>query len=234
MSVPDPDHKKTYRSEAETYDLLISREDHQGNLLREIERIRKPDDLEILDLGAGTGRLGFLLSERAKSFTALDVSPSMLSYAGRKMRGRGMPFFQICAGDHRALPLRSRSFDLVLSGWSICYLADWFPQTWEKELATALAEIRRVARPGGMVILIETQGTGYESPHPPQHLEAYFHFLRDEGFRFSWVRTDYQFISIEEAVSVSRFFFGDELSSRVEKGESLILPECTGFFWKTL
>ena len=80
-----PDHKKTYHSETENYDRLINREDWQGNILREIERICPPDGLDVLDLGAGTGRFETLLAGRAASLTALDLFPAMLGIAREKL-----------------------------------------------------------------------------------------------------------------------------------------------------
>ena len=229
-----PDHKKTYHSETENYDRLITCEDWQGNIMREIERICPPDGLAILDLGAGTGRFEMLLAGRAASLTALDLSPAMLGIARAKQVDLNAKNTRLAAGDHRAIPLKGQSFDLVISGWSICYLADWYPETWRDELRKAFAEIRRVIRPGGRVILVETQGTGFEIPNPPPHLAAYFDYLLHEGYDFSWVRTDYRFTDLKEAVSISGFFFGEEMAARVKENNWVILPECTGFWTKVL
>jgi ubiquinone/menaquinone biosynthesis C-methylase UbiE len=229
-----PDHKETYRSETENYDQLIAREDFQGNLLREIERICPPDGLDILDLGAGTGRFETLLAERAASITALDLSHAMLKIARGKLVKLDTKNHNLIAADHRALPLRNHFFDMVISGWSICYLADWYPETWREELDRAFIEIRRVTRSGGRVILLETQGTGFESPTPPPHLADYFVFLQEAGFQFTWARTDYQFHDLDEAITISRFFFGEELAARVRANEWIVLPECTGFWTRTL
>lgn len=229
-----PDHRNTYKNETETYDRLISREDYQGNLTREIVRIQNPDGLDILDLGAGTGRLSSLLAGRAGRVTALDLSPAMLEIAAENLRGFGASNFLAAAADHRALPLPDDYADMVVSGWSICYLADWYRDTWRSEVEKAFAEISRVLRPGGRLIIIETQGTGFEAPTPPPHLYDYFAFLREAGFAFSWIRTDYRFEDLKEAVEISGFFFGEELAKKVEQNEWVILPECTGFWTKTL
>jgi ubiquinone/menaquinone biosynthesis C-methylase UbiE len=229
-----PDHKKTYRSEAEKYDLLISREDYQGNLIREIERIRVPDGLDIVDLGAGTGRLSLLLASRSASLIALDIATRMLQSANHKLLGSGVKKFLTAAGDHRALPLSDGVSDLVISGWSVCYLVDWYPASWKKELDKAFMEIERIVRPGGTILLIETQGTGYSSPYPPPHLENYFKYLEDAGFTFSWIRTDYKFMNLEEAVTITKYFFGEELAKKVTEQNWVILPECTGFWEKNL
>ncbi len=229
-----PDHKKTYRNETENYDQLISREDFQENILREIERICPPDGLDILDMGAGTGRFEVLLAGRAGSLTALDLSPAMLGIARQKLIEIGAKNWHVAAGDHRALPLRSRNYDMVLSGWSICYLVDWYPDSWQRELKLAIDEIKRVIRPGGRLILVETQGTGFENPTPPPHLGEYFKYLRENGFIFTWIRTDYAFSDLDEAKSISRFFFGEELAAKVEENNWVVLPECTGFWTKVL
>jgi len=229
-----PDHKNTYRSEADKYELLISREDYQGNLIREIERIRVLDGLDIVDLGAGTGRLSVLLAPRAASLIALDIAPRMLQLANKKLMNLGLNNYVAAAGDHRALPLSNQIADLVVSGWSICYLADWFPASWKAELDEAFLEIERIVRPGGFILLIETQGTGYSSPHPPPHLRDYFEYLNRSGFTFTWIRTDYQFANLNEAVSMTDYFFGEDLAKIAAEKEWVILPECTGLWVKSL
>ena len=70
--------RKIYQSDGDRYEALIAREDYQGNILRAIEEILKVDGLDILDLGAGTGRLTLLLVSRAKSIRSFDASAEML------------------------------------------------------------------------------------------------------------------------------------------------------------
>ena len=84
-------------------------------------------------------------------------------------------------------------------------------------------------RPGGKIVLIETQGTGFEPPHPPQHLLEYYEFLKEQGFESTWFRSDYEFDSAVEARELTEFFFGQELADQFS---GRILPECTGIWWK--
>lgn len=51
------------------------------------------------------------------------------------------------------------------------------------------------------------------------------------GFQTDWIRTDYNFESMREAMDLSNFFFGDELACKVEQNQWKILPECTGVLW---
>jgi hypothetical protein len=39
---------------------------------------------------------------------------------------------------------------------------------------------------------------------------------------------------LDEALELSRFFFGDELADRVERNRWVILPECTGVWWRNI
>jgi hypothetical protein len=55
--------------------------------------------------------------------------------------------------------------------------------------------------------------------------------LRDNGFSYSWIRTDYRFESVEEAYELTEFFFGKELAERVQNNRLTIVPECTSV-WK--
>jgi predicted RNA methylase len=52
-----PTHKQIYLTEAGQYEALVSREDYQGNIPRALNEIVNVDGLDVLDLGAGTGRL---------------------------------------------------------------------------------------------------------------------------------------------------------------------------------
>lgn len=226
-----PDLAKIYREEAPTYEKLVAREDHEGNILRAIERILAPDGIDVVEFGAGTGRLTCMLAPRVRSIRAFDASQAMLDVAAEKLESSGLTNWRLGVADHRSLPVEAGSADLAISGWSMCYAALDGGENWRTELAKALAEMKRVLRPGGTVIIIETQGTGYEAPNPPPVLADYLGYLDSAGFNFTWFRTDYRFESLAEAEALTRFFFGDELAGKVVANNWVILPECTGLWW---
>jgi len=211
---------------------LIQREDYQGNILKEIEKRVSLPDLNLLDLGAGTGRLTRLLAPRTRTIRAYDSSAHMLEIAADSLKKMGMKNWQTDVADHRHIPVKDSSVDLIVSGWSFCYLAVWGGNEWRSALDDGLKEVRRILRPGGMVIIFETMGTGHESPQPPEHLDGYYVWLTEAGFKSSWLRTDYKFASMEEAEELSTFFFGDEMGRKVIENNWQILPECTGIWWQ--
>jgi len=228
-----PTEKAVYKKHADQYERLIQREDYQGNILREIEKLVLLKDLDVVDLGAGTGRLTRLLAPYVRTMRAFDNSAHMLEVAAKSLKKMGLTNWETGVADHRNIPARDNSSDLIVSGWSFCYLAVWGGEGWKSALDDGLKEIRRTLRPGGKVVIFETMGTGNEEPNPPEHLAGYYDWLAEVGFRSSWLRTDYQFASLDEAEELSTFFFGEEMGAKVVKEKWQILPECTGIWWRS-
>ena len=224
--------RKIYQSDGDRYEALVSREDHQGNIPRALDEIVNVSGLDVFDLGAGTGRLALMLAPRVKSIRAFDASDEMLRVCRERLTTGGFSNWQVEVGDHRQLPVEDQSADLVVSGWSVAYLYVWNPETWKVELEKWLVEMKRILRPGGFIVLFETLGTGNESPMKLEHLKEYYPWLDEAGFQNKWIRTDYQFESVDEAEELSRFFFGDELGDKVRQNNWVILPECTGVWWR--
>jgi malonyl-CoA O-methyltransferase len=94
----------------------------------------------VLDSGAGTGRVTRELKRRYRGalVIALDIAPGMLREARRHI-APWRRFERVCA-DAQRLPLRDASVDLVFSSLML---------QWCEPLDEALAEVRRVLRPGG-------------------------------------------------------------------------------------
>ncbi|MBI5671398.1 MAG: class I SAM-dependent methyltransferase [Chloroflexi bacterium] len=231
------DHfQNIYANHADQYEALVAREDYQGNILAALQTIRSLAGLDVVEFGAGTGRLTCLLAPLVKSIRAYDASAHMLEVATARLQSLNQSNLQTTVADNKHLPAESSSADLAIEGWSFGHCVGWYPDTWREEVSAALAEMRRVLRPGGMMVLLETMGTGRETPQPPNEgLAALYGWLENEhGFSFTTIRTDYRFESLNEAERLSRFFFGDELAEMVVQNNWVILPECTGVWWKTI
>jgi ubiquinone/menaquinone biosynthesis C-methylase UbiE len=229
-----PTQEEIYKTEGDKYEALIAREDYQGNILKSLREITPLEDRIVYDLGAGTGRLACMLAPHVSRIRAFDISEEMLRVCREKFSASGLTNWQVDAADHRQLPVDDHSADLVVSGWSVSYLAVWNPDSWRAELGKWLGEMKRVLRPNSPIVLFESLGTGNESPFELGHLKEFYPWLDEVGFQKKWIRTDYQFASLQEAEELSRFFFGDELGDRVRKNDWVILPECTGVWWKRI
>jgi ubiquinone/menaquinone biosynthesis C-methylase UbiE len=230
------DHfKEIYAHHAADYERLVAREDYQHNLYPALDQICTLSGLDVVELGAGTGRLTCLLAPVVNSIQAFDASQAMLDVATAKLKKMNLANWRVEGGDNRNLPLSEAVADVSIAGWSLGHFVGWYPDRWRADIGYALAEMQRVLRPGGTAIILETLGTGFETPTPPnQALADYYNFLENEqGFSSTWIRTDYQFASLEEAEALTRFFFGEQLAHQIVANNWLILPECTGIWWQT-
>ncbi|MGF9910543.1 class I SAM-dependent methyltransferase [Brevibacillus porteri] len=227
-----PNHEQIYKNQAEQYDLMISR---QPSLLAVIEEITPVKGQDVIDLGAGSGRLTSVIAPHAKSILALDASAAMLEVNAQQLTQAGLTNWKTNVADHRELPADDNSADVIVAGWTVCYLTSSEVPNNELHLEKIIQEMKRALRPGGTIVIMETMGTGYETPHPPEFLTQYYSLLENKyGFSHKWIRLDYQFKDIEEAEQLSRFFFGDELGDRVAREKLVTLPECAGVWWLTV
>ena len=228
------DLKEIYASRAPEYERLVAREDFAGNILKALQEIRVLAGLDVVELGAGTGRLTCMLAPFVRSIRAFDASDHMLGVAREKLAAGNWQNWQADVAVHSALPVADATADLVIAGWSLVYSAIWAAGDWRTELGQTLAEMRRVLRRGGTIIALETMGTGSTSPHPPADLLDYFSFLKQGGFQTRWIRTDYRFKDMAEALQLAEFFFGAEMLAKISEAEAPTLPECTGIWWLTV
>ena len=111
----------------------------------------RPGD-RVLDAACGTGDLAIAdLKAGAGKVTGLDFSERMLERARRKETR-----VEWIQGDMLALPFADATFDAATVGFGVRNVA---------ELPTALAELRRVLKPGGRLGILEiTTPTGVLAP----------------------------------------------------------------------
>ena len=67
------DLKEIYASRAQDYERLVAREDFAGNILKALQEIRALSGLDVVELGAGTGRLTCLLAPLVRSIDRKSV-----------------------------------------------------------------------------------------------------------------------------------------------------------------
>jgi arsenite methyltransferase len=108
----------------------------------ELARIGAGD--RVLDVASGAGDSALLLAERIGcEVVGVDLGSASVEAAGAAARERGLAArASFAVGDAEALPLEEASFDAVLCECSLCTFSD---------KPGAIAEMRRVLRPGGVV-----------------------------------------------------------------------------------
>lgn len=100
----------------------------------------------VLDVGCGTGEFERLLLREhpQQSVVGVDLSEKMLAIARRKCND--CPSVTFVKANAAALPFPDRCFDLIVSASAFHYF--------DRPLAS-LAEMRRVAKPGGSVVILD-------------------------------------------------------------------------------
>jgi ubiquinone/menaquinone biosynthesis C-methylase UbiE len=104
----------------------------------------------LLDAGTGTGRMLELLAPHVRRGVGVDVSPEMLAIARDRLERAGAQHCQIRLADIYRLPFRTATlesgFDAALFHQVLHYLDE--PQT-------AVAELARVLKPGGRLLIAD-------------------------------------------------------------------------------
>jgi len=107
----------------------------------------------VIDAACGTGRHTEWLVEQGHDVLAFDTSPDMLAIARAKVPGA--TFAQADLSD---MPVPDASADLVVVTLALCHVRDLTP---------VFAELARVLRPGGRLVVSDTRGYFVGSPLYP-------------------------------------------------------------------
>ena len=106
-----------------------------------------------IDIATGTGKVAADLHRRVQpggEVLGVDISPGMIGVAERRFNGR--PGLTFAVGDALALPAPDAAFDAATIAFGMRNLPDY---------GQGFAEMRRVVRPGGRVVVLEiTTPTG--------------------------------------------------------------------------
>ncbi len=148
----------------------------------------------ILEIGAGSGINLPMYSNAVTEIIGLEPHPKLLKMAAQ-MRHR-VPL-QLIEGSAEAIPLDAGTVDTVVTTWTLCTIPD---------VAAALAEIRRILKPGGQLLLVEHGLAPDENVRKWQHrltpmwkhLAGGCHLnrpiaelVRSAGFRIKHLQTGY-------------------------------------------
>ncbi len=145
--------------------------------------------VKVLDVATGTARQAFALARQGNIVTGLDLSPDMLAVARSR---NGHHNVTLVEGDATALPFEDASFDVT----HIAFALHDMPPSVRPQV---LAEMGRVTRPGGTVLVVDYF-------LPPRGLRRWFvyNFLHtiDTKFYPSFTRIDLPAFIREAGISV--------------------------------
>lgn len=134
-------------------------------------------NLDVLDLGCGTGFHLPLFATTARSVTGVEPHPDLVSLARR--RTRRFENVSVLAGTAQAVPLPDDSVDVVHARWAYFLGPGCEP---------GLTELERVIRPGGVALIVDndlttsTFGGWFRDGFPMVDPEAVEMFWAEQGW----------------------------------------------------
>jgi SAM-dependent methyltransferase len=114
---------------------------------------------KVLDVGCGTGVVAITAALRGASVSGVDLTPELLEHARENEKIAGCGPIEWTEGDAERLPYPDESFDVVVSQ---------FGHMFSPRPDVALAEMRRVLKPGGRIAF---------ATWPPEHFVGRFFAL---------------------------------------------------------
>ena len=124
-----------------------------------LQHLGELDGARVLDVGAGKGRFARVLLEKfpRARICAFDLAEAMLKFVPDGIA--------VCAGSMTALPFASSKFDGAYATESLEHAVN---------IETAVAEICRVVKPGGRVVIIDKNAEHWGKLRTPEW-EKWFH-----------------------------------------------------------
>jgi demethylmenaquinone methyltransferase/2-methoxy-6-polyprenyl-1,4-benzoquinol methylase len=199
--------RAVFDSVAPRYDLmndLMSLGVHRLWKAALVDWLRPRDGMQLLDVAGGTGDIALRCLARAPGMavTICDINQAMLDTGRRRAVDRGiLTGIDWVAGDAEALPMGDRSADAYTIAFGLRNVTG---------IDTALAEARRVLRPGGRFLCLEFSQVSI--PWLESLYETYsFRWLPELGARVAGDREAYRYL----VESIRRFPAQDELAARM-------------------
>lgn len=142
-------------------------------LIQELAKLVDLSGLDVIDVGAGTGRSAMAAARSARTVAAVDIFEAVVSFGRDQVRQAGLDNLAYFRGDRENLPFGGNAFDALINSWA----------------EINFSEAYRVLKPGGYLIRLGaplealcgelTQTLASEYPHLIQDIAPQTWFAPD-------------------------------------------------------
>ena len=162
------------------------------------------DGRVVADVGAGAGRFTLFAARRAQRVIAVDAVPALLQRLQRKACDQELDNVETRRGSFVRLPLDDASVDMAVACSSLTSQTPWGGDA-------ALAELQRVVRPGGEIVVIW--------PDDP-------HWFCHRGFTYLTVpaTTEMHFRDVASAERICAEFYSAAAARWVREHRARVVP----------
>lgn len=192
-----------YRLEPELYHRLVSAEPLHPAILAWLPRCRSA-----IEVGAGTGRLTVELATRSDRLTAVEPAAPLRVILARRLAALGIRNTTLAAGYFDRIPAPDGGAELVIA----CSALTANPAHGGDP---GLAEMERVCRPGGQVVIVWPTRPDWLTGH------GYSHLAFDGQMAM-------EFESLDEAVELATIFFPQAVAAIEARGDARVPYEVIG------
>lgn len=170
-----------------------------------LKMVAEKNPQTILDIATGTGDLAILMSKtNAKKIVGLDISAGMLDVGRKKIANKKLSeTIEMVLGDSENMPFEDNSFDAITVAFGVRNF---------ENLDKGLLEIKRVLKPNGIFVILETSVPD-KSPYKQGYRFYTKNILPLIGKLFSRDNAAYTYLS----ESASIFPYGEELNNILRK-----------------
>jgi SAM-dependent methyltransferase len=187
-----------------------------------VERVGVAAGQTVLDVATGTGNVALVAAEHGAVTVGFDLTPELFDTARRRAADRGVEVSWV-EGDAEDLPFPAAGFDRVFSAFGVQFAP---------RHAVCAAELTRVCRPGGTIVLANWTPEGqvgellriigrygppppdYASPPPLWGSEEHVRTLFDRELEFERRTTPVRFDSAEHYISFMETCYGPTIKAR--------------------
>jgi len=175
--------------------------DRDGLVIRHLDG-QLPKGL-VLDVGAGNGFTAVRLRSSSRRIVAFEPDAGMID------RRAPLPWVR---GIAQNAPFRENTFHAAYATWAFFF--DAVP-----DIDEGLAELRRIVKNNGKIIIIDNAGDDGFSSLTTRNTASDPGWWRERGFDETIIPTSFRFDSLQEANKLIGFYFGDEAAAGNSKTE---------------
>jgi len=217
------------------HNYLTSKVHAQGADLEKLATLLGPfSDAVVVDLGCGAGHASFTAARFAKKVIAYDLSAEMLKVVEHAAADKGLTNIEVQQGYAEVLPFADASVDIVISRYSAHHWHD---------VGRALREVRRILKPGGKVVMMDTCSPGHpvldiylqtvEKLRDTSHVRSYstgewLQMFNDAGLSIGQLGTDR--LTLEFSSWVARLKTPQHFVVAIRELQKVMSDEVTHYF----